>query len=408
MPPAAAEFLKYLCQTSAEPDAFAVSRAKGSYVIDDHGRRYLDWLAGIGVLNSGHLHPEIVGAIRRQLARHLHVMVYGEYAQAAQTGLARMLCRLAPMKKARVYFTSSGAEAMEGALKLARKFTGRSRFAAFSGAYHGGTFGSLSLMGARKLRRPFRPLLECIHLPFGERHALARIDRRVAAAAIEPIQAEGGVRVPPSGYLAALRKRCARTGTLLIFDEIQTGLGRTGRLWCSQHWKVRPDILVLAKALGGGLPLGAFVASDRLMRTFSCNPPLSHLTTFGGHPLSCAAGLAALRLTLGRKLIRKAGQMGRVIKENLADLKNDGIIRDIRGRGLLLGIDAGNPARAREAIVRCRRLGLLVGSALHDESVLRLTPPLTMTGKELARGIRILREALLKSRSRGARSKGRI
>lgn len=400
-------FLKYLCQVSPEPDGLRISRAQGCWLIDSRGRRYLDWLAGIGVLNSGHLHPEILGAIKRQLKRHLHVMVYGEYAQSAQTELARMLSRLAPMSNAQVYFASSGTEAMEGALKLARKLTGRRRFAAFAGAYHGGTFGSLSLLGPPELRGPFQPLLDCIHIPFGDFKALARIDRRIAAVAIEPIQAEGGVRIPPPGFLAALRKRCRNAGALLIFDEIQTGLGRTGQMWCSQHWKVRPDILVLAKALGGGLPLGAFLAPARLMRALSRRPPLSHLTTFGGHPLSCAAGLAALRLALKKGLPARAARSGRKIVEALSVLKKDGVIGDVRGKGLLLGIDLRSPARAREVTARCRRAGLLVGSALHDEAVLRLTPPLTMTAGELALGLGILRTALLKSGTRAARSKAR-
>lgn len=408
MSPVDSGFLKYLCQVSPDPDGLDILRAQGCWIIDRKGRRYLDWLAGIGVLNSGHLHPKILAAIKRQLKRHLHVMVYGEYAQAAQTALARMLSRLAPMRNAQVYFASSGTEAMEGALKLARKFNGRPRFAAFAGAYHGGTFGSLSLMGRRELRAPFRPLLDCIHLPFGDFKALARIDRRIAAVAIEPIQAEGGVRVPPRGFLAALRKRCSRAGALLIFDEIQTGLGRTGKMWCSQHWEIRPDILVLAKALGGGLPLGAFLAPARLMRIFSGDPPLSHLTTFGGHPLSCAAGLAALRLALERNFPARADRSGRTIIKSLSALKKDGVIGDIRGKGLLLGIDLKSPLRAKEVIARCRRGGLLVGSALHDESVLRLTPPLTMTFRELSFGLATLRAALLKAAPRAARSKARI
>lgn len=400
------DFIKYLCQVSPEPDGLVISRAAGSWLTDDRGRRYLDWLAGIGVLNTGHLHPKVTRAIKRQLKKHLHVMVYGEYAQKAQTELARMLCRLAPINNARVYFASSGTEAIEGALKIARKWTKRARFVAFEGAYHGGTIGALSLVGRRDLRAPFLPLLDCLHLPYGDTRALSRIDRRVAAVVVEPIQAEGGVRVPPDEFLAELKKRCTRIGALLIFDEIQTGLGRTGKLWCSEHWQVNPDILVLAKAVGGGLPLGAILASARLLRTFSANPPFSHLTTFGGHPLSCAAGLAALRLTLKRNLPAAAERMGRALVQGLAESQAAGLISDVRGRGLLLGIALKSPARARAVIDRCRRAGLLIGSALHDESVLRLTPPLTMSARELALGLAILRAALLKSRPRAGRSKG--
>ncbi len=392
------EFLKYLCQTSGEPDGLEVTSAEGSWITDAAGKRYLDWLAGISVCNVGHRHPAVLRAVRAQLDCYLHVMVYGEYVQVPQIELARLLCELAPFSEAQVYFTSSGAEAVEGALKVARKHTRRSKIVAFENSYHGDTLGALSAMGKPELRKPFEPLLETEFLPFGQDQALAQIDERVAVVLVEPIQAEGGVRVPPEGFLPAVRRRCDQTGALLIFDEVQTGLGRTGLCWGGEHWGVTPDLLVLAKALGGGLPLGAFLGPRLIMATLSKDPPLSHLTTFGGHPLCCAAGLAALKVMQDQDLPRNAREQGEIALRALMELKAAGLITDARGRGLLLGMELSSVQRARSVVEGCHRAGLLVGSALHDERVLRLTPPLTMSHGELVRGLDILTAILGESR----------
>jgi len=392
------DFRKYLCPTSGSPDGLEVASALGCWITDAAGNRYLDWLSGISVCNVGHRHPEVLRAIREQAEKYLHVMVYGEYVLEPQVAYARALCEIAPMPQPQVFFTSSGAEAIEGALKVARKHTRRKRFVAFEGSYHGDTFGALSITGAAGMRAPFEPLLETGFLPFGWEESLAMIDDRTAAVVVEPIQAEGGVRVPPAGFLKKLRSRCDETGALLIMDEVQTGLGRTGAMWACEREGVKPDILVLAKALGGGMPLGAFVAGLPLMFTLSVDPPLSHLTTFGGHPVSCAAGLAALNVLRGQDLARHARELGTIAMNILLGLKRAGEIADARGAGLLLGVELDSTDRAEIVVRACRHSGLLVGTALHDPKTIRLVPPLTMTDDELVRGLDIFTAAITETR----------
>ena len=298
-------FRQNLAQTSDAPIGLEISRAEGSWLVASDGRRYLDFIAGIGVSALGHGHPEVLAAIAEQARRHLHVMVYGEYVIESQVRLARRLTELLPRPLERVYFTNSGAEAIECALKVARKFTGRAGFVAFDGAYHGDTMGALALAGNRAMREPFGALPGPVrHLPFGDEGAAAKIDSTIAAVVVEPVQAEGGVRIPEAGFIRALRERCDRAGAMLIFDEVLTGFGRTGKLFALEHFGVVPDIVVMAKALGGGLPLGALCGRDELLGTLSHDPPLGHITTFGGHPLSCAAGLAALNVIVRERLLR--------------------------------------------------------------------------------------------------------
>ncbi|HKV53282.1 MAG TPA: aminotransferase class III-fold pyridoxal phosphate-dependent enzyme, partial [Candidatus Binataceae bacterium] len=275
-------FLRHLAQTSEAPIGLEIERAEGCWLYTSDGRRYLDLIAGIGVSALGHGHPLVMEAIERQLRRHLHVMVYGEYVIESQAMLAARLASLLPASLDRVYFTNSGAEAIEGALKTARKYTGRGAFVAFEGAYHGDTLGALALAGNEAFRAPFGELPGPVtHLPYGDGGALTAIDKRVAAVVVEPVQAEGGVRIPGREFMERLRARCSETGALLIFDEVLTGMGRIGKLFALEHFGVTPDIVVLAKALGGGLPLGAFCASDAILSTLSRNPPLGHITTFG-------------------------------------------------------------------------------------------------------------------------------
>lgn len=390
-----ATFLRVLARTSPAPDGLEVASASGATVTATDGTAYLDFLAGIGVCSTGHRHPKVLEAITAQLGRHLHVMVYGEWVQDAQVRYADRLAGLSGIADAKVYFTNSGAEAVEGALKLARRATGRQRLVAFEKSYHGDTMGALSVLGVQHLRQPFEPLIPSVAFrPFGDEKGLVAINRETAAVIVEPIQAEGGVRVPPDGFLKALRARCDEMGALLIADEVQTGLGRTGRWWAAGHDGVTPDILVLAKALGGGLPLGAFIAGAKLMDTLSVNPPLSHLTTFGGHPVSCAAGLAALEVALAEDLPARAAALGARIADRLRPLVGAGKLADVRGRGLLIGVAFPSADAADAALVACRKTGLLVGAALHDESVLRLTPPLTLTDAEADRGAAILAAAI--------------
>jgi len=385
---------RWLAGAPVEGFPFGVASAEGCRVTGTDGRSYLDWMAGISVLNTGHRHPKVMAAIRAQQERHLHAMVYGEWAQEIQAAFARKLCGIVPVDDPRVFFTTSGAEAVEGALKAARKATGRGKIAAFEGSYHGNTFGALSVLGRPEMRAPFEPLLPGVSfMRFGDAGALSAVDRSTAAVIAEPIQAEGGVRVPPDGFLKALRKRCDETGALLVLDEIQTGLGRAGTMWACDREGVRPDVLVLAKALGGGLPLGAFIAPARVARAL-CGDVPGHLTTFGGHPVSCAAGLAALEVMIEEDLARNARELGEILTGALSALANAGVIRGVRGRGLLLGVDLGSVARAREAVEACRREGLLVGTTLHDEAVLRVTPPLVMSDEDAVRGLEMLTAAL--------------
>jgi len=396
-----AEFFESLAQTSAVPSGLVIRSAKGCWITDAEGGSYLDWLAGISVLNTGHCHPKVVSALVGQAQKYLHTMVYGEYVQESQVLLAAALKSLVPIGDARVFFTSSGAEAVEGALKLARKHTGRKGFAAFEGSYHGDTFGALAVTGSAGMRGPFEPLPGPVKfLPFGPTRDLGWIDRETAAVIVEPIQAEGGVVVPPGDFLPALRKRCDETGALLIADEIQTGLGRTGMPWGCSLSGVTPDVMVLAKAVGGGLPLGAFIAPAGIMKTLSENPPLSHLTTFGGHPLSCAAGLAALKVTLEENLQENASELGEIMIRTFSGLLKTGLVEGVSGKGLLIGVKMKSPAAAEGLVSRCRERGLLIGTALHDERVIRITPPLIMSDEEMVRGLEIFAAALADSGGR--------
>jgi acetylornithine/N-succinyldiaminopimelate aminotransferase len=389
-----ATFLSHVCQTSAQPLGIVVARAQGTTIWDDTGRAYLDLLAGMGVANVGHAHPEVVRAIDAQIQKYLHVSVYGEMVQQPQVELARRLADITPGDLSVIYFTNSGAEAVEGALKTARKFTGRSRLVAFDGSFHGDTFGALSVGGNPMYRRPFGPLLPDVDfLPFDDEGALGRIDASVAAVIVEPVQGEGGVRIPNAEFLPAVRRRCTEVGALLIADEVITGFGRTGRLFACEHWRVVPDLLVLAKALGGGMPLGAFVGRAAVMQTLSHDPPLAHVTTFGGHPVSCAAGLAALDVLLRERLPERAAQRG---AEWLAQLQSlcGGPLRAVRGLGLLLALDFDTPEATRRFVARCFEHGVILNWTLHRDTVVRLAPPLTITDGEITQATTTMAEAL--------------
>jgi len=388
-------FLRHVCQTSAMPLGLIVARASGSTVWDTAGRAYLDLLAGMGVANVGHTHPEVVAALRAQAERHLHVMVYGEFVEQAQVRLAARLAGLVPAPLDVVYFTSSGAEAIEGALKTARKHTRRARLVAFEGGFHGDTLGALSVGGNPRYRAPFEPLLaDVTWLPFDDEGALAAIDRQTAAVVVEPIQAEGGVRIPGAGFLGVLRRRCDDTGALLVLDEAVTGFGRTGRLFAFEHWGIVPDLLVLAKALGGGLPLGAFVGSAAVMATLSHDPPLAHVTTFGGHPVSCAAGLAAINILLRDGLPARAATLGDMLRTDLGALVGRGGLTAVRGLGLLLGLEFASPDACCRFAHRALDRDLILNWTLHRDTVVRLAPPLVLTDDEAEHATLGIRAAL--------------
>ncbi len=379
-----AAFLRNVAQTSDSPLGLVVERASGCTIHTAGGREYLDLLAGIGVCALGHGNARVLEAIRVQAEKHLHVMVYGELVQNAQAALARKLASVLPASLDNVYFTNSGTEAVEGALKLARKATGRTWLVSCSGGFHGDTMGSVSVGGNPVYRTPFEPLVgDVAQIDFNDFDGLAAIDERHAAVIVEPVQAEAGVILPKPGWLAALRARCSEHGVLLIFDEVLTGFGRTGSLFAFEREGVVPDVLVLAKALGGGLPLGAFIASRRVMRTLSHDPPLAHVTTFGGHPLSCAAGLASLEVMLEDKLAERAARLGEWFADRLRQRLRSPAVREIRHAGLLIGIELDASSRAAAFTQACRSEGMLLGWTLHDDRVVRLAPPLVIHEAEL-------------------------
>jgi acetylornithine/N-succinyldiaminopimelate aminotransferase len=387
-------FRQNLAQTSDSPIGLEISRAEGSWLVASDGRRYLDFIAGIGVSALGHGNPEVLDAIAAQARRHLHVMVYGEYVIESQVMLARRLVELLPRPLERVYFTNSGAEAIECGLKVARKFTGRAGFVAFEGAYHGDTMGALALAGNRAMREPFGALPGPVrHLPFDDEGALDQIDSTIAAVVVEPIQAEGGVRIPEIGFIRAIRERCNRAGAMLIFDEVLTGFGRTGKMFALEHFGVVPDIVVMAKALGGGLPLGALCSRNEVLGTLSHDPPLGHITTFGGHPLSCAAGLASLNVIVRDRLYEPAATMGKEIVRRLLAMRAPEIAA-VRGLGMIIGIEFRDAALAHRFVAETLARGVIVNWTLNADNVVRLAPMLTITEDEVNFAISAMAKAL--------------
>jgi len=385
------QFTDHLAWTSDDPIGLEVDQAVGSYIYLKDGRRIIDLISGIAVSSLGHRHPRVMEAIKRQLDKHLHVMVYGEFVQGSQARYAAALAKALPEGLDSVYFTMTGTEANEGALKLAKKATGRTRMVSFENSYHGDSHGSLSVTGRQVYREPFLPLLPDVDfLPFGDVSALSAIDETVACVITEPIQGEGGIIVPSKEWHQALRKRCTEVGALLIFDEIQTGFGRTGSMFAFEQFGVVPDIITLAKAMGGGMPLGAFVSSMEIMSAFRSNPPLSHVTTFGGHPVSCAAALATLEVLTNENLPARALQIEAQIRETLVHPS----IREIRGRGAMLGLDLRDAELTEKVTKTCLENGVLLGWTLHSNSLIRIAPPLNIEEDVLNMALRVILMAL--------------
>lgn len=385
------KFFRYLAQTTPQSMAVEIHRAEGVYLYGPNGESYLDLISGFSVNNTGHHHPAIREAIRLQSESYLHTMVYGEYVQAPQVRYAQMLVSQLPESLQQVFFVNSGAEAIEGAMKLAKRHTGRPQLVSFEHAYHGSTHGALSLMGSETYKTAFRPLMPGTRqIPFNHPEAFDQITQQTAAVIVEPIQAEAGVIEPHGDFLNKLAQRCQETGSLLIFDEVQTGFGRTGTLFAFEQFGVVPDILVLAKALGGGLPLGAFIAGERLMRDLSHDPVLGHITTFGGHPLSCAAGMAAFQVILQDNLCENARQQGSYLLENL----NHPLIVARRGRGLLLAFELENEAQLSHFFRTCQDFGFLFDLHLFNHTAFRVAPPLTITRDECDELIRRVTNSL--------------
>jgi acetylornithine/N-succinyldiaminopimelate aminotransferase len=384
-------FFEFMAQTSAAPIGLEIERASGCWIYSPDGRKYLDLIAGVSVSNIGHNNPLVIKAVKEQLDKHMHLMVYGEFIQRPQVQLAEKLCSLLPGKLNSVYYTSSGSEAVEGAIKLARRYTGRYEVISFKNAYHGSTIGALSIMGNERLKRAFRPLMPSVrHLDFGNEEQLAHINRATACVIVEPIQAEAGVIIPGEGFLRKLSEKCLSQGALLIFDEIQTGFGRTGDFFAMDGFSVYPDILLLAKSLGGGMPLGAFISSRQIMKCLSINPALGHITTFGGHPVSCAAGLASIEYIISNDLVGKAALTGEKIRGLLVHRE----IKKVRGRGLLLAVELDSAEKTRKVVSDCLAGGIITEWFLFNDNCLRISPPLTISDDEAEEACRILIESL--------------
>lgn len=384
-------FLKYLGQTSPYPLGLEVVRAEGCYLYDPSGKKYLDLISGFSVNNLGHANPRIISAITGQAGRYLHTMVYGELIQSPQVRYAGELVSTLPASLNQVFFVNSGSEAVEGALKLAKRFTGHHELVCFSNAYHGSTHGALSVMGNEMYKTAFRPLLPSVRiLPFNDINSLDAISASTAAVIIEPIQAEAGIHVGGTDFFKALLKRCREVGALLLFDEIQTGFGRTGTLFAFEQLGIIPDILILAKALGGGMPLGAFIASSDIMSSLTHDPALGHITTFGGHPVSCAAGSASLQIILEQKLPEKASRTGQIIREKLVHPA----IQEIRGKGLLLAAKLDSQDRVKQFFELSLENGLLFDYFLFCKDSIRIAPPLIISETETVEMIDLIIKTL--------------
>jgi acetylornithine/succinyldiaminopimelate/putrescine aminotransferase len=384
-------FLAHNAQTTGFPLLLEFERAEGIYLYDKSGKTYTDLISGIGVSNLGHGNPQVINAIKQQVDKYMHLMVYGEYVQAPQVMFAEKLVSLLPGNLQSVYFVNSGAEAAEGALKLAKRFTGRQQIIACHNSYHGSTHGALSVMGNEEYKQAYRPLLPGVNfIRFNHTDDLDLITSQTACVIIETIQGEAGVRVPDAKYMQALRKRCDTTGTLLILDEIQTAFGRTGKLFAFEHFGIVPDILLLAKALGGGMPLGAFIASTKVMDALKENPMLGHITTFGGHPVCCAAGLAAL------EVLQKENLAASVVEKEILirSLLIHPAIKEIRGMGLMLAIELENFGLNKKIIDRCIANGVITDWFLHCDNAMRIAPPLIITTGELQKSCKVILEAV--------------
>lgn len=384
-------FLQHLAQTTDFPLLIEVEKAEGIYLYGPNGEKYIDLISGIGVSNVGHRHPKVLDAIQGQLDKYLHLMVYGEYVQSPQLLLAKALCDTLPPQLDNVYLVNSGSEAVEGALKLAKRYTGKPNLISCVNAYHGSSHGSLSVGGNEIFKQAYRPLLPGIsHIHYGEISGLETIDNETAAVLIETVQGEAGIRVATREYFQALRKKCDETGTLLILDEVQCGFGRTGKFWAFEHVGIIPDILVCAKGMGGGMPIGAFIANKEVMGVFKNNPILGHITTFGGHPVSAAASLATVQILLEEKLIEKVEEKADLIKSLLVHPK----IKSIRNKGLLMAVEFESFDVLKPIIDRAIELGVITDWFLFCDDSMRIAPPLTITAEEIHKACAVILQAI--------------
>ena len=384
-------FYDHLGQTSGFPMGLEIERAEGIYLYGTDGKQYTDLISGIAVSSLGHQHPKVIKAIEYQIRKHMHVMVYGEFIQSPQVQLAKALADTLPESLSNVFFVNSGSEAIEGAMKLAKRFTGRHKFISFKNAYHGATQGALSLNYSENFKQAFMPLLPGIDsLDFGDIEQLENIDETHAAVIIEPVQGEAGVQIAGKSFFQKLKQKCTETGTLLIVDEIQTGFGRTGTFWAFEQYGFVPDILTTAKAMGGGMPLGAFISSVEIMKSLQTDPVLGHITTFGGHPVSCAASLAALNELKESGIYKQAPKKAELFKSLLAHKK----ILGIRNAGLLMAIQFDSFDTVQKIIQKSLDAGIITDWFLHCDSAIRIAPPLIITESQIEEVCRTLIKVL--------------
>ena len=384
-------FLNHLAQTSEMPLGIEVVKASGMYLEDSEGKKYMDLIAGIGVSALGHCHPKVVSAIVNQSQKYLHTLVYGEYVLSPQIELASFISKLLPDPLDTVYFVNSGSEATEGAMKLAKRFTGRPNIVACKNAYHGSTQGAASLMNPKDFTGPFHPLLSGIrHISYNCEVCLDKIDQSTACVIIETVQGEAGVKLPRPGYLRSLRKRCSEVGALLVLDEIQCGFGRTGTFFAFEQFDIVPDILLLAKGMGGGMPIGAFIASNTIMRSLSQNPPLGHITTFGGHPVSCAASLATAQYLVQGSLIEEVKPKANRFKELLVHPA----ILEVRNCGLMMAVELENFEIVQKVIQHCLNNGLVTDWFLFNNRSLRIAPPLIIQEEQIEKSCSVIIKGL--------------
>ena len=387
-------FLQHLAQTSPKPIGLEVARAEGIYIHDTEGKAYIDMIAGFSVCNIGHSHPKVIAAIEQQIKQYMHVIVYGEFIQSPQVQYAKALLALLPENLQSIYFTNSGAEAAEGAMKLAKRVTKRTRIVAFDGAYHGSTQGALSVMGDEYFRNAYRPLLpDVLHLRYNNMEDIDLIDHHVACVLVEPVQAETGITAASAAWLKALRTKCDALCILLIFDEIQSGFGRTGTLFAFEQYAVVPDILLTGKALGAGLPLGAFISSPAMMGTLTYDPVLGHITTFGGNPVTCAAGKAGLEVLL------ESGWMNTVKSKEkfLVEALTHPAILNKQHQGLWMSLQFATPELTKKIAANCVANGVITDWFLFAEDRIRIAPPLSITMEELAIAVKKINESISQS-----------
>ena len=385
------EFLKYQAQTSEHPLAMEISKAEGSYIFDTTGKSYLDFVAGVSACTLGHKHPKVVNAIKDQLDSYLHVMVYGEYVQKPAVELAKFLASKLPTPLEQTYLTNSGTEAIEGALKLAKRVTGRSQIVAAKNAYHGNTMGAMSVMGYEERKQAFRPLIPDVRfIEFNNEKDIQKITSKTAGVILETIQGGAGFIEPKDGFLEKVKKQCEKVGALLILDEIQPGIGRTGTFFGFENYNCIPDILVMGKGLGGGMPIGAFTASKAHMSQLSVHPKLGHITTFGGHPVIAAAALATVKEVMESNLMTEALEKEKLIRETL----KHPLISEIRGKGLMLAAMTHSAEITNQVILKCQDKGLILFWLLFEPKAIRITPPLTISNEEIIAGCNIILDTL--------------